>query len=376
MERKKIVFVYYKLFRPRGIARVLTNLVNELAEEYEVTILLLMAEHGPFYKLDKRVKLEFVDSFSHLGFQKINKNLDKFVKKLPKRRNLQNYVYDYGVKQLFDNWLSENHVKFDTIITCMYKLSVQMTKNKKVASKTIAWEHTDHHLGGVLFNHLRRKNYKNLKSVVSINSYSGKFYKFLNSNSVLIPNIIGEPFESLNYSGKRENLISYVGRLDKDKNIIELLEIFKNAELGSDWKLQIIGDDWERNNLERFVIQNNLVNNILFHGSKNAEEIAKLLQQSKIFGFTSLKEAFALVLVEAMFCRNALLVYDCEFGPTDFLSDSNGFLISLYDKDRFVEKLKYLTSHTDELEKLNQSSFTEAQKWRKGNRLKQRQQIL
>lgn len=57
MEKKKLLFVYYKLFKPGGINRVLTNLVNELAEEYDVTILLLMAEHKPFYPLDERIKL-------------------------------------------------------------------------------------------------------------------------------------------------------------------------------------------------------------------------------------------------------------------------------------------------------------------------------
>ena len=51
----------------------------------------------------------------------------------------------------------------------------------------------------------------------------------------------------------KENLISFVGRLDREKNAIALLEIFKESKIHTDWKLQIIGDGSERKNLEQFV---------------------------------------------------------------------------------------------------------------------------
>ena len=40
MQKKKILLIYYKLFNPGGVARVMTNLANELVEQgYEVEIL-------------------------------------------------------------------------------------------------------------------------------------------------------------------------------------------------------------------------------------------------------------------------------------------------------------------------------------------------
>jgi glycogen synthase len=50
MEKKKrILLVYYKLFKPGGVAKVLTNLANSLSEEgYTVEILLLMEKESIF----------------------------------------------------------------------------------------------------------------------------------------------------------------------------------------------------------------------------------------------------------------------------------------------------------------------------------------
>ncbi|WP_312321614.1 hypothetical protein [Soonwooa sp.] len=54
---KKILFIYYKLFKPGGVARVLTSLANELCEAgYDVSILVLMANDGSFFHLDPRIK--------------------------------------------------------------------------------------------------------------------------------------------------------------------------------------------------------------------------------------------------------------------------------------------------------------------------------
>src|SRR5690606_3328882 len=240
-EKKKLLFIYYKLFKPGGINRVLVNLVNELIEDYEITILVLMAKHKPFYNLDPRIKLVFIDSFKHWAFAKVNVSIDKYLKWLPKRNNIKNYFYDFGASQTLDNWLKKNHSQFDLIVSCMYKLSAQLAFNKKYASKTIAWEHTDHMMGGIVFNTLKKKYFHNLKKIVAVNTPANAYYSQRNSNTYLIPNIIGEPFESNEVKVSKENWISYVGRLDKDKNVAELIEIFVKTD-SADWKFQIIGN--------------------------------------------------------------------------------------------------------------------------------------
>ena len=376
-KKKRILLVYYKLFKPGGLPRVFTNLANELVENgYDVDILLMMREQADFYPVHPKIKRHNIDTFSHWAWKICEFNI-KYLKFIPKIRNINAYIYHIGVFLMLRNWMRKNHQNYDTIISAWYKLSSFLALNKKASKKTIAWEHVTYETGGVLYKDILRKYYKNLKGIVGINSPAIEHYKQYNK-TYFIPNIIGEPFENqeeINFKDK-ENLISFVGRLDKEKNVVALLEIFKKANVSNDWKLQIIGDGNERVNLEQFVEKNQLQERIIFYGTKTSEEILKLLRRSKIFGFTSLKEALPTVLLEAMFCGNAIISYNCNYGPSDIVKNNSGFLIDVNNKEDFIQKLEMLTNSDEKLEKMMENAFKEAQKWKQNEILKKWQEII
>lgn len=373
---KKILFVYYKLFKPGGVAKVLTNLANSLSEDgYTVDILLMMEEREHFYPLNPDVKVHNINTFSHWAWRICEFNV-KYLRFVPKIRNINSYIYHIGVFLMLRNWMRKNHQHYDTVISAWYKLSSFLALNKKVSHKIIAWEHVSYETGGILFKDTLRKYYKNLKGIVCINSPAINYYQKFNK-TYFIPNIIGEPFENqpeINFE-KKENLISFVGRLDKEKNVIALLEIFKKANVSKDWKLQIIGDGNERVNLEHFVEKNQLQERIIFYGTKTSDEILELLRKSKIFGFTSLKEGLPTVLVEAMFCSNAIISYNCNYGPSDIVKNNSGFLIDVNNKEDFIQKLEMLTNSDEKLEKMMENASKEAQNWKQNEILKKWQEI-
>lgn len=373
---KKLLFIYYKLNRPGGIARVLTNLANELVDEYEVSILILLKDKTSFYRLDERVKIIAIDSYQHWAFTKGCVGVNQYFSWLPKKNNIKGYLYDFGAYQTLNEWLRENHRNYDTIITCQYKLSIGLAQNLVLAKKTIAWEHTDHNVGGGIFNRLRLKYYKNLKSIIALNQSSHDYYKSLNKQNILIPNIIGEPFESVNFNKNKENRMVFVGRLDHEKNINELLEIFELADLPEDWELDIIGYGSQDQHLKKQISNYQKKNKVHFHGRKSSDDILSFYQNAKIFGFTSLKEALPTVLIESMMCGNVLISYDCNYGPSDIVNEKNGFLIPMHDKKMFQEKLEYLTQNPKVLENLMQSSFEESKKWKKDKMINQWKEIL
>lgn len=368
MEKKSILFVYYKLFKSGGVARVMSNLANELVNQgYQVEILLLSGEQTPFYPLDPRIKIHYVDMFSHWAWDICEFNA-KHLKFIPKIKNLNTYISHIGVFLLLKKWLNTHHQRYDTIISCWYKLSCFLAMNPKVAKKTIAWEHTDYNAAGFLYGKKLRNFYKNLKNIICINSPSIHHYQKFNKNTHFIANIIGEPFESKKEIPleKKENLISFVGRLDKGKNVMDLLEIFAESNLPNDWKLQIIGEGWEENHLKNFVKENNLEHRILFLGNKNTEEVSQLLDKSKIFGFTSLREGLPTVLIEALFSSNVLISYDCNFGPSDIISEGkNGFLVPLKNKEIFKKHLEKLANNKNLYQELHKNSFISSQQWKK-----------
>ena len=374
---KKILLVYYKLFKPGGVAKVLTNLANSLSEEgYTVEILLMMEEQEHFYPLNSNIKVHNIDTFSHWAW-KICEFNNRHLRFIPKRNNINAYIHHIGVFLMLRNWMRKNHQNYDTIISAWYKLSSFLALNKKASKKTIAWEHVTYETGGLLFKDTLRRYYKNLKGIVCINSPAIEHYKQYNK-TYFIPNIIGEPFENqekINFKDK-ENFISFVGRLDREKNVIALLEIFKKANVSNDWKLQIIGDGNERVNLEQFVQENQLQERVTFYGTKTSEEILELLRKSKIFGFTSLKEALPTVLVEAMFCSNAIISYDCNYGPSDIVKKNSGFLIDVNNKEDFIQKLEMLANSDEKLEKMMENASKEAQNWKQNEILKKWQEII
>lgn len=374
---KKILLVYYKLFKPGGVAKVLTNLANSLSEEgYTVEILLMMGEQEHFYPLNSNIKVHNIDTFSHWAW-KICEFNNRHLRFIPKRNNINAYIHHIGVFLMLRNWMRKNHQNYDTIISAWYKLSSFLALNKKASKKTIAWEHVTYETGGLLFKDTLRRYYKNLKGIVCINSPAIEHYKQYNK-TYFIPNIIGEPFENqekINFKDK-ENLISFVGRLDREKNVIALLEIFKESKIPTDWKLQIIGDGNEKNNLEKFVEENQLQERIIFYGTKTSEEILKLLRRSKIFGFTSLKEALPTVLLEAMFCGNAIISYNCNYGPSDIVKNNSGFLIDVNNKEDFIQKLEMLTNSDEKLEKMMERASKKAQNWKQNEILKKWQEII
>ena len=374
---KKILLVYYKLFKQGGVAKVLTNLANALSEQgYTVEILLLINEREHFYPLNPNIKVHNIDTFSHWAWKICEFNV-KHLRFIPKITNINAYIYHIGVFLMLRNWINKNQQNYDTIISAWYKLSSFLSLNKKANRKTIAWEHVTYQTGGILFNDILRRYYKNLKGIVCINSPAINYYQKFNK-TYFIPNIIGEPFENQPeiYFENKENLISFVGRLDREKNVIALLEIFKKANVSKDWKLQIIGDGNERVNLEHFVEKNQLQERIIFYGTKTSEEILKLLRRSKIFGFTSLKEALGIVLVEAMFCSNAIISYNCNYGPSDIVKNNSGFLIDVNNKEDFIQKLEMLTNSDEKLEKMMESASKEAQNWKQNEILKKWQEII
>ena len=374
---KKILLVYYKLFKPGGVAKVLTNLANALSEQgYTVEILLLINEREHFYPLNPNIKVHNIDTFSHWAWKICEFNV-KHLRFIPKITNINAYIYHIGVFLMLRNWINKNQQNYDTIISAWYKLSSFLSLNKKANRKTIAWEHVTYQTGGILFNDILRRYYKNLKGIVCINSPAINYYQKFNK-TYFIPNIIGEPFENQPeiYFENKENLISFVGRLDREKNVIALLEIFKKANVSKDWKLQIIGDGNERVNLEKFVEENQLQDRVIFYGTKTSDEILELLRKSKIFGFTSLKEALPTVLVESMFCGNAIVSYNCDYGPSDIINEKNGFLINLNNQQAFKTALEKLINDKSLMNKMAQNSISYSQEWKKEEVLKKWNTII
>lgn len=156
--------------------------------------------------------------------------------------------------------------------------------------------------------------------------------------------VINNPIELHNFQTKAldkeqslKKIIS-IGRLDRDKNFKLLIDCF--AELVKEVKdirleLTILGEGYERNNLINQINELGLSNQVFLPGFVN--NTTSYLQNADIFAFTSVREGFGNVLVEALSVGLPVISADCESGPAEILLNGKiGKLVPIND----LEKLK------------------------------------
>ena len=377
-QKNRILLIYYRLFKPGGVTKTMINLANELVKTNDVTILLLIKNHEAYFELDSRVKVISIDTFSHIAFSKgcvfLNTNIGR---KVPFRTILKAYLYDYGAYKVLKEWINSHHQNYDTIIPCLYKLSAYLSSNKKISNKVVTWEKNSFEGVNKFWQFFPKTYYKNIKGVVTLNNEGKNYYSMFNSNVHKIYNIIGEPYESnvLDFNLK-EKYITYDGRLSKEKNVDQLIEIYANSGIAKNFKLNIIGYGELLPSLIDLSKKLNIEERVIFHGMLKPLEVNKILCQSKIIMLTSSTEGLPNVLVEGMMTGNILVSYNCKYGPSEIINSNNGFLVDIYNKSDMTKILDQLNDNPQLVKDLCESSYKESINWRKENIVRQWQDVM
>lgn len=142
-------------------------------------------------------------------------------------------------------------------------------------------------------------------------------------------------------------LVSYVGIINRRKNVDGVLRIWHNAvKAGAPGHLLLIGPmpDSEAAflaELKAYIDQNGLATRVTFVGAQ--QSAAPFLQASDIFLFPSRQEGMPNSVLEAMACNLPVLVSGAA-GTTSVVTDNvTGFTIELSDEAGFSSKLLRLT---------------------------------
>lgn len=203
---------------------------------------------------------------------------------------------------------------------------------------------------GKLQDKLRSRLYPLAKGVIAQTEKAKQIYQLFYQH----PNItvIGNPIREIKNGDEvieRENIVLMVGRLIEKKHQDKLIELFVKIN-NPVWKLVIVGYDHLKQ--KHFTRLQDLVkllgaeDRVVLAGKQiNVEQY---YLQSKIFAFTSSSEGFPNVIGEAMSAGLPVVAFDCVAGPSEMITDNkNGFLIPLFDYEKFQQKLAMLM--TDDL---------------------------
>ncbi len=167
---------------------------------------------------------------------------------------------------------------------------------------------------------------------------------------------------------KNQLTILFVGRLVEEKGIKDLLEMFyqvKKQTRLSKLKLKIVGDGKLKKQLELFIKEKKLTNDV-FLLKKDYSQIHQDYQQADLFVLPTKKtntweEQYGMVLIEAMASGLPAIVYDS--GAVKEIIGEAGILVKKNNYQQLVKQIIFLINNDRERIKLGKIARRRAEKY-------------
>lgn len=158
---------------------------------------------------------------------------------------------------------------------------------------------------------------------------------------------------------QKSKILLYVGRLSAEKNIIDLLSIWKKVSLSHpSWHFYLVGDGPEREKILKY-IKNNGLRNISIEGRKNP---IQYYQKASIFILASLYEGLPLVLLEAMNYSVIPVAFDSFPSLHSIIThEVNGMIVKPFDKKKYAQVLTKLMDEESFREDLSVKAWEHSQ---------------
>ena len=337
---KKDIYITALHLLHGGVEMAISLLSNALAKQgYNVTILCVYNFGEIAYHLEPNVKIQYLTE--------VKPNKDELFKAI-RERNIKKVLKEgfYSAKVLYlKNARMRDalkSIKNGIVISTRNEHSVLLSKYGNKDVYKIAQLHHDHEFKKKYINDFRKK-YGNIDKFVlltdEIKNEVEEMMKGYNSYTkcVTIPNFL----DSISHETKtyiREKTVVSVGRLHPVKGFDRLLEIWSEVvKQEPDWKLLLIGDGDEKENLLSLAQKLGIENSVVFKGALAHEKVLDEMTKSSIYLMTSYSECFPFVLIEAMSCGLPVIAFNVRVGPRVIVKDGeNGILLK--DKDNIAFK--------------------------------------
>ncbi|WP_144866683.1 glycosyltransferase, partial [Hyella patelloides] len=154
------------------------------------------------------------------------------------------------------------------------------------------------------------------------------------------PNITPDPLTNQKITSTPEQpTFLFFGRLSAEKGLINLFIAWEKLAQPT-WKLNIIGDGEQREELEKFVQDRNL-HNIHFQGYQTKDKIIDAIKQSTIVVVPSQwHETFGRVVIEAFACGRGVIASNLGALAELVTEGETGFLVEAHNLNAWVDTLR------------------------------------
>ncbi len=135
-----------------------------------------------------------------------------------------------------------------------------------------------------------------------------------------------------------QNYILYVGNIKPHKNLIVLLKAYAtfSDEFKLKYSLVFVGKKkgfiTEDNEIQKFMVENDLQKNIIFTGYIGDSEIPKIYREANVFVFPSLYEGFGLPILEALATQTKVISSNAASLP-----EAGGEAVTYFDPKNYIQ---------------------------------------
>ena len=353
-----------------GIEKSVASLANLLSHNYDITIVSAYELNKPVYELEKNVKILYLKKdlkpnnkvkemvHEHKYFGCIKEVINDYKILHEKKKLMIDYIKKcdsdiiISTRNLYNYWL----VKYGNKNIKKIGIDSQDFTNKKYVNKVLKYS-------------------KDLNYFVTISKEQYKFYqKYFKDKCIYIPNFL-EHIPTLT-STLSENRILFVGVLNKNKGIYDLIDVFKKVNSKhQDWVLDIVGNGPEYDNLLKKIEKENL--NINLHGFKNQKYIERLYLNSSMYVMTSTNEVFNYTILEALSYGLPCIAFDRSIGCKSMISDNyDGYLVKYSDKDKMARRINELIENYNRRIIMGRNACKKVDKYNKNEIKKEWEEIF
>lgn len=156
----------------------------------------------------------------------------------------------------------------------------------------------------------------------------------------------------------KEPRILFLGRLDFEKHIHNLLKAVAMLPKDLNVKVDIVGDGGERDYLEHLARELGIDQNVEFRGHISDQDLPKAYERATVFAMPSIAELQSIATMEAMASGRPVVAADAMALPHLVHDGDNGYLFPPDDVQAFSDRLlKVLTASQQELDRLSENSL-------------------
>ncbi|MFC5814850.1 glycosyltransferase family 4 protein [Nonomuraea harbinensis] len=320
-----------------GTIRTVFNLAGQLAERHDVEIVSILREdEEPFFPLDPRVRVRYLDDRLTPGSDPVRAMLSKLPSSL--------IPQDETAYHRFTLWTDLKLARFIRSVGTGVLMATRPGLNLAVAQLaqpsviTIGQEHVALKVKDQGLQELIKWRYRRLDALVTLTKADLSDYRAAlpkpPKKLVRIPNAV-PPMNGDLAKGDAKVAVA-MGRMTKLKGFHRLIKAWEQvAAAHPDWTLRIFGAGPQEDNLREQIAEAGLEGKVELPGK--TADIGAELEKASIHVMSSRHEGFSLTILEAMAKGVAIVSFNSPHGPKEMITDGvDGLLVKPRTEDNLA----------------------------------------